>query len=401
MSRFTLNKVATPPTPAVGKLTVFADTADGRVKVVDETGAVHFLTSCDWGENVLLNGAFDLAQRQVPGTLTTYSNLTGRAYGADRWGMTNENASIQYQRIDSSGAPETGLQARMYGKFKKITGAGKIIVSQVIEGSNTMPLRGRPVRFQVKLKYAIAASMTVRLGLLYLTSAGTIDTIPATFVSALGAGGTDPTWGANLTALAPISVDGGAVSGLGMNCILTANWVRYSAVFTVPSNCKNLIAVIWSNGQLAINDELNIAEAGLFDGQEIMDFTPRPIHQIIQSCERYYQKTFDIDTAPVQNAGVATGALRSVLGKAAATALAAQLQWRFRVPMRTATQTFTTYNPAAANAQVRQIGGTAADLTATATANPTANGVDVTATGAAGGAVGDQVGVHLSADNEL
>lgn len=401
MSRLFLNKVATPATPAAGKVVVFVDTADGRVKSIDENGAVHFLTSCDWGENLLFNGAFDLAQRQAPGTLTTYSNTTGRAYGADRWGMTNENASIQFQRVDSSTTTETGLQARMYGKFKKLTSAGKIIVSQVLEASNTMALRGRPVRLQAKMRYTVAASMTVRLGLLYLTNAGTIDTIPATFVSAFGAGGTDPTWGANLTALAPGAVDGGAVSGLGMSCVLTANWVRYSAVFTVPSNCKNLIAVIWSNGQLAANDELNITEVGLYDGQEIMDFTPRPLHQIIQSCERYYQKTFDVDTAPAQNAGVATGALRAMLGKAAATALAAQFQWKFRVPMRNASQVFTTYNPAAANAQVRQIGGTAADLTATATANPTANGVDITATGAAGGAVGDQVGVHVSADNEL
>jgi hypothetical protein len=117
--------------------------------------------------------------------------------------------------------------------------------------------------------------------------------------------------------------------------------------------------------------------------------------------QRFYCKTFATDTQPAQNAGVTTGCLRGTLGKAAAVAAAAQLQWRYPVRLRAAATTITLFNPAAANAQIRQIGGTAADLTASASANSTEQSVDFTGTGAAAGTVGDQVGLHATADAEI
>jgi len=396
---YRLAKTTVPNTPTANLADIYYDTSDLRMKYVDEFGGIYALSQADWGENLLINGGFELAQRQAPGTLTTYSNTTGRTYGADRWGMTNENASIQYQRIDSNAATETNLNARMYGKFKKLTSAGKMIISQVIEGTNCAPLRGRTVRFQCKMRYSVAASMTVRLGIVYLTSAGTIDTMPATFVSAFGAVGTDPTWGTNLTAIAPTLLDGGTLVGSGMNCVLTANWVRYSATFTIPSTAKNVIAVIWTNGQPAANDELNIAEIGLYDGNETMDWTPRPIWQIIQSCQRYYCKTFAIDTAPVQNAGINTGEFKFTAGIIAAGAERSP-SFRYPVTMRATPVTLTAYNPAVANAQVRDETAST-DCTAQAFVGANDSSLGVTCTGSATTIVGGLLGVHISLDAEL
>lgn len=400
MSYLTFNNGAAPATPAAGKTRDYTDSADKRRKYIDENGVISIMTNWDWKENLLINGDFTLAQRQAAATLTTYSNTTGRTYAADRWGITNENASVQYQRVDSISATETNLNARYYGRFKKITSAGKIVVSQVLEGTNSSPLRGRTVRFQAKMRFSVAGSMTVRLGLIYLTSSGTTDTIPATFVSAFGAASTDPTWGTNLTALAPVTVDGGSISGNGMTCVLTSSWVRYSATFSIPSSAKNVLAVIWTNGQPAANDELNITEAGLYDGAEIMDWTPRLFPQELGLCQRYYVKTFPWDTAPVQNGGTG-GAITGILGKAGATALAALLTWRFPVNMRGTPATNTSYNPSAANAQIRQTTGTAADLTATALSAANETAINCSGTGAGTGAVGDGVAVHISCDAEI
>lgn len=392
---------AAPGTPAANKVTTYPDSADPRrIKAKWEDGSIHLLSQAENFDNALLNGGFWLAQRQAPGTLSTYSNTSGRAYGADRWGMTNENASIQYQRIDSSGTPETGLQARYYGKFKKITSAGKMVVSQVIEGTDVMSYRGRVVRFQAKMKYSVAGSMTVRMAVLQLTAAGALDTIPATFVSAFGAVGTDPTFGTNLAALTPIAgiADGGSIVGNGLTCVLASTWTRYSFCVTVPSDCKNLVLVTFTNGQPAANDELNVSEAGLYDGYEIMDWSPRPIQQIIALCQRFYAKTFELDSLP--QATTLPGALRSIVGKAAA-ALGAQFHWRFPVVMR-GTPTVATFNPVtAANTNPRRTGGTAGDETAVATANISSVSADITATDAAAGAVGDAVQVQATADAEL
>ncbi len=397
------NSGGSPTAPAVGKVEQYTDSADRRSKTIDEKGVISTLVDNEL-YNWFINPQCRFAQRQAPGTLTTYSVVGGRIYAGDMIFVGNENASVQWQRIDTAAAPETGLQARYYGKLKKLTAAGKMYAGQAYTAEETCNLRGRTIRFQFKTKVSVAATMAIRIGVMQLTSAGTADTIPSTanlFFTAMGAASVDPTPGANLAYIAPkagITYDAGTVNGNAVDYTATTSWVRIGVVVDVPTNCRNLIVLVWTNGQPAANDELNVSEFSVTDGQEVQDWTP--VHSEIDfgRCLQHYAKTFAIDTAPAQNAGVTTGCLRSVLGKAVATALAAQFQWRFPINMWKAPGTVTTYNPGAANAQVRQIGGTAGDLTATATANITEQSVDVTATGIATGAVGDQVGVHLSAE---
>lgn len=400
MSFVKLIGVAAPTAPAAEVMTLYRNSATDRLEAIDSDGVVYILSENGVRQNMLGNAGFTFAQRQAPATLTTYSNTTGRTFGADLWGMTNENASVQYQRVDSIGATESGLNARYYGKLKKITSAGKMIVSQVIEATNTAPLRGRTVRVQCKMRYTVAASMTVRLGLLQLTSAGTTDAMPATFASAFGAVGTDPTWGTNLTAVAPATVnDNGSISGNGITCVLTSGWLLFSGTFAVTSTTKNLVMVIWTNGQPAANDELNVAECGVYDGGEEREWQPMDYGEDMAVCQRSYCKTFDVDTAPIQNAGLNTGEFRFDSGIAAAGAESSSTYF-FPVPMRLAPTTNTSYNPAVANAQVRDVSKTA-DCSATAFAGVTTRGCYITCTGNATTIVGDSLGVHLSFDASI
>lgn len=406
MSRLVLNKGAQPSAPAAGKLALFADTPDGRVKSLDATGVLSPLGDSRL-PNFVRNGGFWFAQRQAPGTLTTYGATTARAiFGADGWSGCVENASAQYIRTDTTGAPESGLQSTAYGQFTKITSAGKLFIGQILESRDATTLRGRTVRVQIWAKF-IGGNAGYRLGLLQLTAAGTVDVIPSTagnFITAFNGASADPTMGAALSRIAPragVTGDNCTLNGNAYDVTLTGAWQRFGGVFDVPSDCKNLIVAIWSNTQVTATQGIALSQVSLTDGYELQDWSPQTQAIELNRAQRYYAKTFGVDVNPVQNAGVATGCLRCILGKAVATALAAQFQWRFPVNMRVTPTTLTTYNPAALNAQVRQIGGTAADLTATATANATEASVDITATGAAAGAVGDQCGVHVSADAEL
>lgn len=405
MGYLSLSEETTPATPVSGRASLFLDSADfGRAKLVRSDGFVYPVSAVGPSKNYIINAGLEYAQRQVPATLTTYATSGTRLFAADQWAINAENASGQYQRIDTGGAgtPETGLDARFYGRWKKITSTGKLEVSQVLENALMSCIRGHKVRFQVKLRRTVASSMTARLLAFQLTSAGTADTMPATFITAFGANGTDPTLGTNLSYITvePNSAENGTISGNGVSCVLGTGWVRYSGVWTVPATCRNFGIMISSDSQLVANDELNVGEPGIYDGPQINDWNPLVSSDEYVNCARYYQKTFEREVAPATNAGVTTGCLRAILGKAAATALAAQFHWAFRVSMRAA-PTVTLFNPGAANAQVRQISGTAADLTASTSANITSESTDVTATGAAGGAVGDQVGIHLTADASL
>lgn len=384
------------------------DSTDNKPKFVDEGGNVYSLTSDGLrDQNMGINGGFDYAQRQVPGTLTTYSQTAARQYGADRWTVTNENASVQYRRVDTSAAPQTGITARYYGEYTKITSTGKLEVSQAIEAGNCLHLRSKTIRVQVKLR--CSASKTIRMLLLQLTAAGTLDTIPGivnaapsgTYISAHGANGTDPTFGTNLSKIAPVTTEAnGTIANSGLSCAVTTTFQRFSATFALPSDFKNLVVVFVSDSQFSAADRLEITEFGLYDGTEIRDWAERM--QVAQqlNVQRYYQKSFNADTSPAQNAGL-TGAERGHVSVAAAVANQ-PIGVDFIGSMRGApgTSAFVFYNPSAANAFVRNTTA-GSDATATAVANAGDSGFDILFTGIAAWTIAQSVAIHWSCDNEI
>ena len=401
MSYVTLQQGAAPSTPAASKASLYVDTT-GRLHVLNSDGEDTTLVPS--GPNMIRNGAFWFAQRQAPGTATTYSNTTGRAICADGWGITNENASATYQRTDTSAAYDTGLAARHYGNFLKTTSTGKLVVSQVIENVDCMQYRGQTVRLTVWMKQLVGAAPVVRLGLAQLTSAGTVDTMPATFISAFGANGVDPTLGTNVSYIAPKSGttgDGCTISGNAASCTLSSSWQRFSVLFDVPTSMKNLVVLVFGNAQFAATNGFAISQCTLRVGASIPEWETVDVKTELLRVKRYYQKSFSVDTAPAQNAGVGTGALMCIAGKAAAVARAGVWYYTYPVEMR-ATPTITLYNPGAANAQARRVSGAAAaDQTATATLNSNPHSFGVTCTGDAAGTVGDEIIVHFSSDAEL
>jgi hypothetical protein len=165
-------------------LTGDVTTSAGTVATTIAAGAVtttKMASSARPLNNFLLNGGFDFAQRQTPGTATA---IATDKYGPDRWRASSQSASLQYRRIDNSGSPATGTTARFYGTWTQITNSGKFLICQPLEGSVTAPLRSRTIVFQVKLK--ASSAKTIRLAILQLSTSGTIDAIPATLVTTWG-----------------------------------------------------------------------------------------------------------------------------------------------------------------------------------------------------------------------
>lgn len=405
MSYLTLNEGAAPSTPAGGKGSHYnQNTNDGEPHFINDKG-VDMNLAPNRKYNFVRNSGFWFAQRQAPGTLATYSSVGGRAVAADGYSVSNENASVQYIRTDTAGAPETGLVGEYYGSFTKITSTGKLVVAQVIEGVDTNVLRGSRVRVQLWAKGLVAASATWRIGLVQLTSAGAIDVVPSgagLFLTAFGSASTDPTLGANMSYIAPsvgITPDNGTVVGNAANVTVTsAAWQRFGAVFDVPTSAKNLIVMIWSDSQVVATNGIALSQVSLTDGGAIQDWAPVAYQQELARAQRYYAKSFNIDTLPAQSAGL-TGALRGYVSVAGAVA-AQPLGVRFPVPLRSGAPTFVFFNPSAANAFTRNTtAGT--DATATAAANTGQQGTDVTFTGIAAWTVAQAVAVHYTADAEL
>jgi len=398
MSYLTQQKGAAPSTPAAGKATIYVDST-GMVHTIDATGMDSILSD---GRlfNCLRNSGFWFAQRQAPATLTTYSSTTNRLITADGWGITNENASTQYVRTDTSTTPEANLQSRFYGQFTKITTLGKLVISQCLEGIDSQALRGRTVRIQMKMRGLVAASALWNIGI--VSNTGTVDAPTAAWITAFGANGTDPTLGASLAFLTPkatVTGDGGTIVGNKIQVTVTngATWIRAGGCFDIPTTAKNLIVVIWSDSQVAATNGVAISEVSLTDGFEIQTWSPQSVAVELARVQRFYCKSFNVDTLPAT--AVAIGAVRGYVSVAGATA-GQPLGIRYPVPMRAAPTTFTFFNPAAANAFVRNTTA-ATDATATASANAGDQGADVTFTGIAAWTVAQAVAVHFTADAEL
>ena len=402
MSRLILNNNLTAPTaPATDKSAFYLD-ANGIARQIDSNGVISTLASRSQ-YNWLRNGGLWFAQRQAPGTLTTYSSTAGRAFTADGWAVSNENASAQYIRTDTLTTPQTGLQAQFYGQFTKITNVGKLAVSQVIEGKNTGSLRGRTVRFQITAQAVSTTLSSIwRMALVQLTTSGTVDTLPATVISAWNAGATDPTLGTNLAYIAPkagVNPENGAVNGNAVDItVLPSVWTTFGGVFDVPLNCKNVMVMLFSNSQIAVADGIRISECSLTDGYETQDWSPEAYSSELVRCQRFLCKSFNIDTAPAQNAGL-VGVVRGHVSVAGATANQ-PIGIRFPGPMRVA-PTCTFYNPSAANAFVRNTTA-GSDATATAIGGTAGeSGLDIFFTGIAAWTVAQAVAVHFLADAEV
>lgn len=392
-------------TPAAGVSAIFVDTADKYPKQRDDSGTLNTLANHGLQDlNVLTNGGFSIQQRVATAAtaipLVSVTTRAGRV--ADRWAVTVGNVTTPlWTQVDAGSAPETGLLNRYYGQITQNTNAAKFILSQFLAAQDIDHLRGSKVRISVKLKQFVGANANYRLGLLQLTSAGTIDVDPA-FITAIGAASVEPTWGTNLAAITPDAtpVENGTISGVALTIVSTAAWVRSSAVFTVPTNCKNLVVVLYRDTLGAASDSVGIAEFQMTQGPDLVDWVSLPWELELNRCLRYFCKTFASTTVPVQTAGVDTGEAKGIAGKAGAVANSGAIYWRFPKIMWRTPATITLFNPAAANALIRNLTG-AADMGATVSFPQRESSILVIAAGVAATAVGDIIGIHFTADAEF
>ncbi len=409
MSRLILTRVAAPATPAVDKSAVYIDTADRRIKQLDDNGVISTLSNIGMQNlNVLTNGGLSIQQRVATAATAIPSvSLTTRAgQVADRWAVTVGNVTTPlWTQIDTGTAVETGLLAKYYGKITQNTNAAKFIFSQFLANQDIAHLRGGKIRLSVKIKQFVGANANYRLGLLQLNTSGTIDVSPA-FISAIGGASVEPTWGTNLVAINPDASptgENGTISGAALTIASTTNWVRSSCVFTIPSNCLNLCVVLYRDTIGAASDACGIAEIQMTQGSDIVDFVALPFEQELERCQRYFSKSFPLTTVPVASLTVAaagTGAA-GIIGKAGATALAVHIPINFPIKHWKA-PTLTLFTPVNAGAVPMRIDGTTpASQTTVATLGLTDTGANITATGDAAGTVGDLVGVHWTADSEF
>jgi hypothetical protein len=299
-------------------------------------------------KNRLINGNMVIDQRNAGASVTP----TGGSYTLDRWIVEiSQSSKFSVQQNAGSVTPPAGFTNYLGITSLASTslGAGDyFMVEQRIEGFNAADLDfGKSTAKTVTLSFWVRSSLTGTFGGALGNSAGN-RSYPFTYtisstntwtqISITIAGDTTGTW---------LTTNGaGIIVYFGLGIGSTYSGTAGSWAGSLLFSATGATSVVGTNGATFYITGVQLEVGSSATGFEYVNYQTS-----LANCQRYYQTSFPIGTAPAQNAG-GTGAVYCQ-GQAASSPASCQIV--FPVQMRTTPSTFTTYNPSAANANWRNL----------------------------------------------
>lgn len=233
----------------------------------DVTVGVLGSTEIPQRHNLLLNsGAWFWTRQATPGTLTTYAD---DAYYADRWYVLTQTGTIQCNRTTGN----VGIYALDLKQTQAV--AQRMGTAQILENQDSHPFRSRAVRLQFYAK--CSTTTTLRYAILEWTS--TADSVTSDVVNDW----TSSTYTASNFFIANITVvnTGTTTTSVGTGYTLC------EATGTVSSSCNNLIVMVWTDGTVAQNVTMELADLQLCASNLARDWLPDPIADEECKCRRF------------------------------------------------------------------------------------------------------------------
>ena len=360
----------TPPTAAISwnsqKITSLANGTASTDAV--NLGQVTGLTTGNaFRRNLLINGGFDVWQAGAGGS-ASIAGTAARVRTADCWWAVRATSATGY-----TVSQQTGTVNRCALKWQRDNANASTAVmylAQSLETANVVRLkRGTPPTCYL--------SFYAKSGANYSGGNLTVDVVRGT--------GSDEN---------VLDTYTGATTLATLAQAITGTMTRYSVSVPIDTSTNELgVRFSWTpSGVAGADDSVTLENVQLEVASAATDFEYLPFDDTLLRCQRYYEKQgFPYATAPAQNAGTG-GVYLPVIG-AGATAVG-----RFTVACvfkRTLSLTATTYNPSAANAQVRN-DSDAADCSGTSIGMGCPTSYYISFTGNAGMSAGDVLFVNVT-----
>jgi hypothetical protein len=270
--------------------------------------------------NALINGSFSVSQRA-----TSFASGANNddAYTLDRWYILSDGNDAIDVTQETSTVPTNGQFAIA---LDVETANKKFGIAQIVENKNCLGLIGNTVTFSFKAKVSATTKLdNVKAAI--VSWSGTADSVTSDIISAWGAEGTNPTLIANAT-----------FENTPANLNVTTSYATYSVTAAVDTaSTKNIIVFIWSDvTDTTAGDFLYISQAKLEVGPAATPFETRPFGTELTMCQRYYEKSYNVETAVGTN--TSTGLQRLTIAQ---NSIYARATIFFKVPKRAApTMTF-------------------------------------------------------------
>ena len=226
--------------------------------------------------NKIINGNFDIWQRNTTQTTSGYGS-------DDRWRNENSGSTkVHSQQTFALGQTDVPGNPKYFSRtvVTSVAGATNFVTkAQRIEYVETLAGKTATLSFWAK------ADSTKNLGY--------------DIYQMFGTGG---------------SPSGNVTASIG-NIALTSNWTRYTITFNVPSvsgktkgsdGNDSFIVRFWfdagssyTGGSLTVGQQsgtFDIAQVQLEEGSEATEFEQRPLTTEIQLCQRYFEKSYTLNT---------------------------------------------------------------------------------------------------------
>lgn len=300
-------------------------------------------------ENELLNGDFPVWQHG-----TTFDAATPAAggnndavYFADQWVLLSDgNDVVDITKQTGTGLLGAGMTAA--ARFNVQDSTKKFGLMQILENERSESLESQTVSLSLRLKPATADTLT-DFKVMLISWTGTADAPTLDPILSWEAAQVRPTLVTNWAFVSGSELDVTGTPGVWTEHVLEG--------ITIPAWTENLgILIVTNDAAYANGDIVDFSSIQVVRGARVGPYQPRHRQVELALCERFFCKTFDLETYPDQNVGT-EGALRAQVQNNSATN-DSSIQWRFPTRMLK-TPSLATYNPGATNANWRNLADSA------------------------------------------
>jgi len=238
----------------------------------------------DTRPNILINGGMMVSQRGTTFDSTTTPTNNNDTYLIDRWVLLSQGNDI-IDVTQSTDAPTGALNSI---SLDVETANKKFGILQIIEQKNCIGVIGDVVSLSFHAKTTGSSIGNVKAAVLSWDS--TSDTVISDVVQTWGADGVTPTWTTNWTA-----------ENTPANLSVTNSWSEYKIenIAIDTASAANIAVFFWSDDlTTTLTDTLLISQAKLEKGSKATPFIGHSVGQELVLCQRYFEKSWNIDNAP-------------------------------------------------------------------------------------------------------